>query len=96
MMGFETQGEMFCGHLARVAGRSAYHPRPELTNFGEMGRPVLDPFIEHWANHLLLSNIRVEMSQQSKDSISATNPIKKAWAVLIHTVDRKNSQGIAR
>ena len=94
MTGFETQ--MFCGHLARVAGRPPCHPPPELANFGEMGWPVFDPFVKHRANQSVLSNIRVEMSQQSKDSLPATNPIKKAWAVLIHTVDRKNSQGIAR
>jgi len=96
MTRIETQSEMFCGHLARVAGRPPCHPRPKLANLGEMGRPVLDPFVEHRANQSMLSNIRVEMSQQSRDSVPATNSIIKAGAVLIHFVDRKNTQGVAR
>ena len=96
MTRFETQGKMFCGHLARVTGRPPCHPRPELANFGEMGWPILDPFIKHRANQSVLSNIRVEMSQQSGDSLPATNPIKEAGAVLFHIVERKYSQGVAR
>ena len=80
---------MFCGHLARVAGRSACHPRPELTNLGEMGRPVLDAFVEHRTNQSVLPNIRVKMSKQLGDSLLATNPIKQAWVTLIHIVDRR-------
>ena len=94
MTRIETQAEVFCRHLARVAGRPSGYPRPELANFGEMGRPVLDPFVEHRANQSVLPDIRVEMSQQSGDSLPAINPIKKAWAVLIHIVDLKNSQGV--
>ena len=84
---------MFSGHLARVAGRSACHPRPELTDFGEMVRPVLDPFVEHWANQSVLPNIRVKMSKQRGDSLLATNPIKKAWVTLIHIVDLRIARG---
>ena len=84
---------MFCGHLARVAGRSACHPRPELANFGEMGRPVLDAFVEHRADQSVLPNIRVQMSKQGGDSLLATNPIKKAWAALIHIVDSRIARG---
>ena len=96
MARIETQSEMFCGHPARIAGRPSCYLRPKLANCGEMARPVFDLFIEHRSNQLMLSNIRVEMSQQSGDSFPATNSIKKAWAVLIHFVDRKNSQGVAR
>ena len=35
----------------------------------------------------MLSNIRVEMSQQSGDSVPATNPIKKACVAPFHVVD---------
>ena len=96
MTRIETQAEMFCGHLARIPGRPSCYPHPKLANSGEMGRPILDPFVEHRANQSMLSNIRVEMSQQSGDSVPATNPIKKACAVLIHTVDGKNSQVVSR
>src|SRR6185436_1637693 len=96
MTRIETQAEVFCRHLARVAGRPSCYPRPELANFSEMGRPVLDPFVEHRANQSVLSNIRVEMSQQSGDSLPATNPVKKTWAVLVHFVDRRYSQSVAR
>src|SRR5690349_20605858 len=89
MARIETEAEMFNGHLARVAGRSARHPRPELTNSGEMVRPVLYPFVEHRTNQSVLSNIRVEMSKQCVESLLATDPIKKALAVLIHFVERK-------
>ena len=96
MARIETQSEMFCGHSARIAGRPSCYPRPKLANCGEMARPVFDPFIEHRSNQSMLSNIRVEMSQQSRDTVPATNSIIEAGAVLIHFVDRKNSQGVAR
>ena len=80
-------------HLARVAGRSACQPRPELTNLGEMGRPVLDAFVEHRADQSVLPNIRVKMSKQRGDSLLATNPIKKAWVALTHIVDRRIARG---
>jgi hypothetical protein len=90
MAKIEAEAQMFGEHLARVAGRSACQPRPELTNFGEMGRLVLDPFVEHRTNQSVPSNIRVKMSKQRSESLLASDPIKKALAVLIHFVERKN------
>jgi hypothetical protein len=69
---------MFSGHLAGMAGRPTCDSRPELTNCDEVGRPVLDPFVELRANQSVLTNIRVKMSKQCGDSFPATDPIKKA------------------
>jgi hypothetical protein len=80
---------MFSRHLGRVAGWPAWHPRPKLTDFGEMVGPVLDPFIEQRTNQSMLSNIRVEMPKQRGDSLLPTNPIQKAWVTLIHIADRR-------
>lgn len=80
----ETKGEVFCGHLAHIARRTACHPGPELTDLREMSRPVLYARIEHGTYQLVLPNVRVEVSEQYRDSLLSADPIIKAGIALIH------------
>jgi hypothetical protein len=86
MTRIEFQTEMLGGHLAGVIGRPSGDSRPKLSNLREMDRPIFNVLVEYRANQFVLSDIRVQMSQQGGETLPLSNPSVKTSNALIHVV----------
>lgn len=90
MLRFDAQIQMFHRHLTGISRRPASQPRPERTNFFDVFRPVINLFIENWANQRVLPHVRIKMVQQARQSVESANSLIKTLLCfrLIHRRNR--------
>jgi hypothetical protein len=60
----QTQGKMFSGHRAGVKRWTTRRARPEIRDFLQVRRPVLNLSVENGTNLPLLPHVRIEMPEQ--------------------------------
>lgn len=76
MIFFESQGEMFERHGTSIEGRAAGRARPEVGDFFQVHRPILDPRGKDGRDLLVLPDVCVEVSKEMQEAMAPANPIE--------------------